>query len=134
MSSKQKYEQKIKDRDNELKMLSAGKVQTGEVLPQDRKLIDDLQAQNDKNYFNLISINDKNSDAYKQAYAKYQSGLRDTQDAATWAQHRYVGRKKLESEKNSHYIYVMSVLFFSAFLAEAAGGRLAALDSGPPDR
>lgn len=29
--------------------------------------------------------------------------------------------KKLESEKNSHYIYVMSVLFFSAFLAEAAG-------------
>ncbi len=96
-----KYEQKIKDRDNELKMLSAGKVQTGEVLPQDRKLIDDLQAQNDKNYFNLISINDKNSDAYKQAYAKYQSGLRDTQDAATWAQHRYVGRKKLESEKAS---------------------------------
>jgi Kef-type K+ transport system membrane component KefB len=28
---------------------------------------------------------------------------------------------KLESEKSSHYIYVLSVLFFAAFLAEAAG-------------
>ncbi len=29
--------------------------------------------------------------------------------------------KKLESEKYSHYIFVLSVVFFSAFLAEAAG-------------
>ncbi len=29
--------------------------------------------------------------------------------------------RKLESEKNAHYIYVMSVLFFAAFLSEAAG-------------
>ncbi len=29
--------------------------------------------------------------------------------------------KKLESEKHAHYIYVLSVVFFSAFLAEIAG-------------
>lgn len=29
--------------------------------------------------------------------------------------------RKLESEKHSHYIYVLSVVFFSAFLAEVAG-------------
>lgn len=29
--------------------------------------------------------------------------------------------KKLESEKHSHYIFVLSVVFFAAFLAEAAG-------------
>lgn len=29
--------------------------------------------------------------------------------------------RKLESEKHSHYIFVLSVVFFSAFLAEAAG-------------
>jgi len=94
------YEQKIKDRDAELKLLAEGKVKTGEVLPQDRKLLDDMQKQNDKNYFDLISINDKNSPAYKQAYSKYQTGLRQTEDAATHAQYRYVGRKKLEKEQS----------------------------------
>ena len=29
--------------------------------------------------------------------------------------------RKLESEKHSHYIFVLSVLFFAAFLAEVAG-------------
>jgi Kef-type K+ transport system membrane component KefB len=29
--------------------------------------------------------------------------------------------KKLESEKHSHYIFVLSIVFFAAFLAEAAG-------------
>ena len=29
--------------------------------------------------------------------------------------------RKLESEKHSHYIFVLSVVFFAAFLAEVAG-------------
>lgn len=29
--------------------------------------------------------------------------------------------EKLESEKHSHYIFVLAVVFFAAFLAEVAG-------------
>src|SRR5690554_8004827 len=29
--------------------------------------------------------------------------------------------RKLESEKHSHYIFILSIVFFSAFLAEIAG-------------
>lgn len=94
-----KWQQKQKDREKELAAIDAGQVQTGEILPQDRKIVEGEQKKADDAYYKMITITDKGSDAYKKAAIDYQSQLKKTKDAAVWGQYRFLGRTKLLQDK-----------------------------------
>lgn len=95
-----KWQQKQKDREAELKAIDAGQVETGDILPQDRKVVDDAQKKADDSFYKMVTITDKGSDAYKKAAIDYKSQLKATKDAATWAQYRKQGRDKLLQDKS----------------------------------
>lgn len=91
------YRQKLADRQQQLKLLDAGQIQTGQILDKDRPIIKDYQTKTDKAFTDMVKAGGvSNPDAVK----GYQDTVRELQDAVTNAQHRYLGRQQLVSEKS----------------------------------
>lgn len=90
------YRQKIKDRDSLYELLDAGKVAVGDILPEDRPMIEKQQ----KKMFDAFSDMVKNGGLNnKEAALEYKKQVEVLHDMANHAQGRYVGIKALESEK-----------------------------------
>lgn len=90
------YDQKVKDRDTQLKLLEEGQISAGNVTDKDRAVINDLQKKADGEWDKLVKAGGLNN---QEAYLNYKKSIKGLSDAATWAQHKYINRTQLEQEK-----------------------------------
>jgi hypothetical protein len=95
-NNKKIFDQKVKDRDEQLKLLDSGQVQTGEILDKDRPEIKKYQEAANTKFYDFVKKGGVNN---PEAYREYQNSIRELKDAVTHAQFRFVGRKQLEKEK-----------------------------------
>lgn len=87
------FQQKIADRDTALKLLAQGKVQAGNILPEDKKYYDDAEAKQTAAYKAIKGMNDK------EGISNYLQATKDLNDLVTNTQHRWLEVTKLEAEK-----------------------------------
>jgi hypothetical protein len=94
-NNKKIFDQKVKDRDEQLKLLDSGQVQTGEILDKDRPEIKKYQEAANAKFYDFVKKGGVNN---PEAYREYQNSIRELKDAVTHAQFRWTERKKRESE------------------------------------
>ncbi len=89
------YQQKIKDRDKTLELLAQGKVNAGQILPEDQKYYDDAEKAQTEAYKAIKGLQDKDG------IANYLDKTRQLSDLVTNTQHRWAEVAKLNAEKAS---------------------------------
>jgi hypothetical protein len=89
------FEQKITDRDTAIKLLAQGKVQAGNILPEDQKYYDAAEAKQTEAYKAIKGMNDKDG------ITKYLQATNDLNNLVTNTQHRWLEITKLQQEKSS---------------------------------
>lgn len=92
------YDQKIKDRDETLKLLASGQVASGEISPQDRPIYDRAKQATKDAFYDMINKGGLNN---PDAVRDYQDKVTDLYNTATHAQSRQIELSKLRQEQSN---------------------------------
>jgi hypothetical protein len=95
----QLWQQRVKDRDNLLEMISKNQVSSGDILPEYRQHFDQAERQAEAAFSDWKgNLNDK------EGYRKYQAAIQDLKDIATHAQGKTVSIRELEKQKSQEVL------------------------------
>lgn len=92
------YDQKIKDRDETLKLLASGQVASGDIAPEDRPVYEKAKQATKDAFYDMISKGGLNN---PDAVRDYQDKVTDLYNTAVHAQSRQLELSKLRQEQSS---------------------------------
>lgn len=94
----QLYRQKVQDRDETLRMLAAGQIASGKLMPNDRKIYDEAKKKAQDDFYKMIQNGGLNN---PDAVRTYRDSVSNLKNVAAWGQSRDIELAKLMEERAS---------------------------------